>query len=80
MYCSSECLAAANAVAHIHRHIDCNMHKAPYFKGKRGRKAQVAIRDHAMHVSQTAPTYLISFFYFRIWLRAASPFTYLTYL
>ena len=36
MYRSSDRLATANAIAHIHRHINCNMHKAPYFKGKRG--------------------------------------------
>jgi len=49
MYWSLDCLAAANAIAHIRRHIDRNMHKAPYFKGKRGRRAQVAIRDRAIH-------------------------------
>jgi len=45
MYQSSDHLAAANTIAHIRCCIDCNMHKAPYFKGKRGRQAQVAIRD-----------------------------------
>jgi len=45
MYQSSDCLAAANAIAHIRRRIDCDMHKAPYFKGKRGHQAQVAICD-----------------------------------
>jgi len=43
MYWSSDRLAAANAIARIRRHIDRDMHKAPYFKGKRGRQAQVAI-------------------------------------
>jgi len=37
MYRSSDRLAAANAIACIHCRIDHNMHKAPYFKGKRGR-------------------------------------------
>ena len=49
MYHSSERLAAANAIACIHRRIDRDMHQAPYFKGKRGQQAQVAIRDHAIH-------------------------------
>jgi len=49
MYQSSDRLAAANAIACIRRRIDHNMHKAPYFKGKRGRRAQVAIRDWAIH-------------------------------
>ena len=49
IYRSSDQLAAANAIAHIRCRIDCNMHKAPYFKGKRGCKAQVAIRDCAIH-------------------------------
>jgi len=49
MYRSSECLAATNAIARIRRRIDHDMHKAPYFKGKRGRRAQVAIRDCAIH-------------------------------
>jgi len=49
MYHSSERLAAANAITCIHHRIDRNMHKAPYFKGKRGHKAQVAIRDHTIH-------------------------------
>jgi len=39
MYQSSDRLAAANAIAHIRRCIDRDMHKAPYFKGKRGRQA-----------------------------------------
>jgi len=37
MYQSSDHLATANAIACIHRCIDRDMHKAPYFKGKRGR-------------------------------------------
>jgi len=49
MYRSSDHLATANAIAHICRRIDHDMHKAPYFKGKRGRRAQVAIRDRAIH-------------------------------
>ena len=49
MYQSSERLAAANAIAHICRRIDRNMNNAPYFKGKRGRRALVAIRDRAIH-------------------------------
>jgi len=49
MYCSSDCLAAANAIACICCRIDRDMHKAPYFKGKRGRQAQVAICDWAIH-------------------------------
>jgi len=49
MYRSSKCLAATNAIAHIRCCIDRDMHKAPYFKGKRGRRAQVAIRNRAMH-------------------------------
>jgi len=49
MYRSSEQLSAANAIARIHRRIDCDMHQAPYFKGKRGHRAQVAICDRAMH-------------------------------
>jgi len=49
IYHSSEWLAAANAITCIRRHIDCDMLKAPYFKGKRGRKAQVAICNRAMH-------------------------------
>jgi len=49
MYRSSDRLAATNAIARIHRRIDRDMHKAPYFKGKRGRQAQVAIRDRAIH-------------------------------
>jgi len=49
MYWSSDRLTTANAIAHIRRRIDRNMHKAPYFKGKRGRRAQVAIRDQAIH-------------------------------
>jgi len=36
MYRSSDRLAAANTIACIRRRIDHNMHKAPYFKGKRG--------------------------------------------
>jgi len=50
MYQSSECLAAANAIACICWHIDRNMHKASYFKGKWGHKAQVTIHDCALHV------------------------------
>jgi len=49
MYRSSDCLAAANAIARIRCCIDHDMHKAPYFKGKRGRQAQVAIHDQAIH-------------------------------
>jgi len=49
MYRSSDRLTAANAIACIHRRIDCDMHKAPYFKGKRGRQAQIAICDWAIH-------------------------------
>jgi len=49
MYWSSDRLAAANAIARIRHRIDRDMHKAPYFKGKRGRRAQVAIRDRAIH-------------------------------
>jgi len=45
MYRSSDRLAAANAIARIRHHINHNMHKAPYFKGKRGRQAQVAMHD-----------------------------------
>jgi len=45
MYRSSDRLAAANAIACICRCIDHDMHKAPYFKGKRGCQAQVAICD-----------------------------------
>jgi len=49
MYRSSERLAAANAIACVRRHINRNMHQAPYFKGKRGCRAQVAICDRAIH-------------------------------
>jgi len=49
MYQSSDRLAATNAIARIRRCIDCNMHKAPYFKGKRGHQAQVTICDRAIH-------------------------------
>jgi len=49
MYQSLERLAATNAIACIRRRIDCDMHQAPYFKGKRGRRAQTAIRDRALH-------------------------------
>jgi len=49
MYRSSEWLTAANAIARIHCRIDRDMHQAPYFKGKRGRRAQIAIRDRAIH-------------------------------
>jgi len=49
MYRSSERLAAANAIACIRRRIDRKMHQAPYFKGKRGHRAQVAIHNHAIH-------------------------------
>ena len=36
MYRSSDRLSAANAIARICHCIDCDMHQAPYFKGKRG--------------------------------------------
>jgi len=49
MYQSSEQLAAANTIARIHRHIDCDMHQAPYFKGKREHRAQIVIHDRAIH-------------------------------
>jgi len=49
MYRSSERLAATNTIARICCCIDHDMHQAPYFKGKRGHQAQVAIRDHTMH-------------------------------
>ena len=49
MYRSSDRLSAANAIARIRRCIDHDMHTAPYFKGKRGCQAQVAIRDWAIH-------------------------------
>ena len=49
MYRSSERLSATNAIACIRRCIDCDMHQAPYFKGKRGRRAQVTIHDCAIH-------------------------------
>jgi len=49
MYQSSDCLATANAIAHIQRRIDCKMHTAPYFKGKRGCRAQVTMCDQAIH-------------------------------
>ena len=49
MYQSSDRLAAANAIACIRRRIDRNMHKAPYFKGKRGHRAQTAIHDWAIY-------------------------------
>jgi len=49
MYRSSEHLAAANTIACIHRHINHDMHKAQYFKGKRGHKAQVTIHDCTLH-------------------------------
>jgi len=49
MYRSSKCLATTNAVTCIHCCINHNMHKAPYFKGKRGRKAQVTIHNCTMH-------------------------------
>jgi len=49
MYQSSDHLATANAIARIRHRIDHDMHKAPYFKGKRGHWAQNAIRDHAIH-------------------------------
>ena len=49
MYRSYEHLAAANAITRICRRIDHNMHSAPYFKGKRGHMAQVAICDCAVH-------------------------------
>jgi len=49
MYRSSERLAAANAIAPVYRCINRDMYQAPYFKGKRGRRAQVAIRDRAIH-------------------------------
>jgi len=50
MYCSSEHLAAANAIACICHCIDCDMQSAPYFKGKKGCKALVAIQDCAIHI------------------------------
>jgi len=49
MYRSSERLATANAIARICCQINRNMLKAPYFKGKRGHKAQTAIRNCALH-------------------------------
>jgi len=49
MYRSLERLAAANAIARVRRRIDHDMHQAPYFKGKRGRRAQVAICNRAIH-------------------------------
>jgi len=49
MYRSSDCPATANTIACIRHRIDCDMHKAPYLKGKRGRWAQVAICDRAIH-------------------------------
>jgi len=49
IYRSSDRLAAANAIARICRRIDHDMHTAPYFKGKRGHRAQVAICDRAIH-------------------------------
>ena len=49
MYRSLERLATANAIARVHCRIDRDMHQAPYFKGKRGCWAQVAIRDRALH-------------------------------
>jgi len=49
MYQSSKRLATANAIARICRCIDRDMHQAPYFKGKRGHRAQVAIHDCAIH-------------------------------
>jgi len=49
MYWSSDCLAAANAISRIRRRIDRDMHKASYFKGKRGCWAQVTICDQAIH-------------------------------
>ena len=49
MYHSSERLSATNAIACVHCHIDCDMYQAPYFKGKRGRRAQTTIYDRAIH-------------------------------
>ena len=49
MYRSSDHLTAANAIARIRCRIDHDMHKAPYFKGKRGCRAQVAIHDRTIH-------------------------------
>jgi len=49
MYQSSEQLATANAIAQVCCCIDHDMHQAPYFKGKRGQRAQVAIHDCAIH-------------------------------
>jgi len=49
MYRSLDCLATANAIACIRHRIDRDMNKAPYFKGKRGRQAQVAIHNQAIH-------------------------------
>jgi len=49
MYQSLDRLAATNTIACICRRIDHNMHKAPYFKGRWGHRAQVTICDHAIH-------------------------------
>ena len=49
IYQSSEQLTAANAIARVCRCIDRNIHQALYFKGKRGYRAQTAIRDRTMH-------------------------------
>jgi len=49
MYQSSDYLATANTIAHVCHHINHNMHTAPYFKGKRGCQAQVAICNRAIH-------------------------------
>jgi len=49
MYRSLDHLTTANAIACIRRRINRDMHKAPYFKGKRGHRAQVAICNRAIH-------------------------------
>jgi len=49
MYQSSDHLATTNAITCIRHRIDCDMHTSPYFKGKRGCQAQVAIHDRAIH-------------------------------
>jgi len=49
MYQSLDCLATANAIARIRHRINRDMYKAPYFKGKRGHRAQVAICNQAIH-------------------------------
>ena len=49
MYLSSDRLAAANAITRLRRQIDRNNNSSPYFTGRRGRKARIAIRDRAIH-------------------------------